>query len=344
MNPAILYAIASALLFGMSTPLAKLLTAHTGAVALAALLYLGAGGGLLLWRGVRGRGGAPLRRSDLPWLGGAIVAGGIVAPILLLLGLARLAGSSAALLLNLEPVFTAMIAWFLFREHFDRRILVGMVLIVLGGLALGGSGAGEAGALEGVAFVTAACLLWAVDNNLTRQVAAADPLQVAGWKGAVAGSTNLLLALLLGSAFPSPLGMAGAALVGALGYGLSLMLFVVALRELGAARTGAYFSLAPFAGAAASFLLLGESLSAGFAVGALLMAAGVWLHATERHAHEHRHEALHHDHLHVHDEHHKHHHEGQVTEPHSHPHDHAPLVHSHPHFPDLHHRHTHEKP
>jgi drug/metabolite transporter (DMT)-like permease len=339
--------LAAGLLFGLSTPAAKALLAVANPWMLAGLLYLGSGMGLGCFRLVLAIAGrvsreAPLRRSDWPWLAGAIAAGGVVGPVLLLFGLAGGLASQAALLLNLESVLTAVLAWFVFREHFDARIAAGMGLITAGALLLAWPGAGprfDSSAL----LVAGACLAWAVDNNLTRKVSGGDPLLIAGLKGAVAGAVNLTIATVTGAAFPPVAAAMGSLLVGLLGYGLSLVLFVRALRDLGAARTGAYFAIAPFAGAVAAVVALGEPLTVQLAAGGALMLAGVWLHVTERHEHEHVHELLEHDHLHRHDEHHQHAHDAGVSlaEPHSHPHVHGPLRHHHPHYPDLHHRHGH---
>jgi len=348
MKPGILAALGAAILFGASTPLAKLLTGALSPVMLAGLLYLGSGIGLLAFRTLRRRttrvADASLARADLPWLAGAILAGGVVGPLLLMFGLRATSGSAASLLLNLEAVFTATLAWFVFRENFDRRILLGMALIVAGGVLLSWqSGPGPAGSEWGAALVTAACLAWAIDNNLTRKVSASDAVQIAGLKGLVAGAFNTGLALAIGASLPQWSTALAAGLVGLAGYGVSLALFVVALRHLGAARTGAYFSVAPFFGAAIALWLLGEAADTFFWAAAVLMAAGVWLHITERHEHLHAHEPLTHTHRHVHDEHHRHAHDTDWdgTEPHAHEHRHERLVHRHPHYPDLHHRHRH---
>jgi drug/metabolite transporter (DMT)-like permease len=290
---AIGYALASAALFGASTPLAKLLLGHVSPLLLAAILYLGSGLGLLAWLGLRRAFGthAPLAlsRADLPWLAGAVGAGGVIAPVLLVLGLARTDGAAASLLLNLEAVLTAAIAWVAFRENVDRRVFLGMMAIVAGGLLLSWQEAPRAGGLAGPALIAAACLAWALDNNLTRRISGGDAATIACLKGIVAGSVNAALALGLGATLP-PLGAAGAAgVVGFLGYGVSLVLFIVALRHLGTARTGAYFSVAPFFGAGLAILLLGERPGALFWVAAALMALGVRLHLTERHEHEHVH-------------------------------------------------------
>ncbi len=341
------YALLAAVLFGASTPFAKLLIGTVPPVLLAGLLYLGSGCGLtVVYLARRGRGGeAPLARADLPWLGGAVLFGGVLGPALLMAGLAATPAATAALLLNLEGVFTALIAWFAFRENFDRRIALGILLIVAGGVLLswGGGPAGGSGALPGALAVAGACLCWGSDNNLTQKVSAGDPVQVAAIKGGVAGSVNLGAALAFGAHLPGPGSVAGSLLDGFLGYGLSLVLFVRALRHLGTARTGAYFSLAPFAGAALALLLLREPVGPLFVLAAALMGAGVWLHLTERHEHEHTHERLEHSHRHVHDEHHQHAHPAGTdsSEPHTHRHVHEPRTHSHPHYPDIHHRHGH---
>jgi drug/metabolite transporter (DMT)-like permease len=348
MNPraAIVAALCAALLFGASTPLAKLLAGRVSPVMLAALLYLGSGVGLSLIRVLRDRGFAPpaLSAQQWPWLAGAIAAGGVVAPILLITGLTRIDASSAALLLNLEAVFTALLAWMVFRENAGRRVILGMILIVFGGVTLSGTSRapGHQG-LAGVLAIACACLCWGLDNNLTRKVSGADALFIAAVKGLAAGATNLLLAVLLGVHLPSAEVIGAAMGVGLMGYGLSLVLYVLALRGLGSARTGAYFSTAPFLGAAIAIVLFGSALPGAFWLSALLMAAGVWLHLTEHHEHRHTHEALKHVHPHVHDEHHRHTHAlpWDGDEPHTHEHQHEPVSHRHAHFPDLHHRHDH---
>jgi drug/metabolite transporter (DMT)-like permease len=335
---AIAFALLSAALFGASTPLAKLLLGATSPLLLAGLLYLGAGLGLLVW--LRGRL-QRIARSDLPWLVGAVIAGGIAGPALLMFGLARTDGATASLLLNLEAVFTAVIAWVAFRENVDGRVFVGMVAIVAGGALL--SFQGEPRLDAGVILITAACLAWALDNNLTRRISGADATTLACIKGLAAGSANLSFALFQGASLPAVGTVAAAGVVGLFGYGVSLALFIAALRDLGTARTAAYFSVAPFFGAALALLVLGETAGWAFWGAALLMALGVWLHLSERHRHSHVHESMAHEHEHVHDEHHRHEHAfaWDGKEPHRHPHGHEPLAHTHPHHPDLHHRHRH---
>ena len=342
---AVAAALIAAALFGLSTPAAKSLVGAVDPWMLAALLYLGSGVGLALVRLARRgeRTEAPLTRADVPWLAGAIAAGGVAAPVALMEGLARTDAASSSLLLTLEGVATAVIAWAVFREHYGARVVVGMALIVAGALVLAWRGEPSLEALAGPLLVAGACLGWAIDNNLTRKVAAADPVEIAMWKGLVAGCVTFALALAQGAPLPE-LGMASAAgIVGFLGYGVSLALFVFALRHLGAARTGAYFSVAPFVGAAAAIPLLGEEFTLALAASGVLIAAGVWLHITERHAHAHVHESISHAHRHEHDAHHRHAHApGDAPgEPHSHWHVHARLSHAHPHVPDIHHRHGH---
>ena len=349
-------AMLAALLFGASTPLAKLLLAETSPWMLAALLYLGSGLGLGTWLGARrlrhpDSPRARLQRGEWPWLAGAILAGGVAAPVLLMSGLSAMPATGASLLLNAEGVFTALLAWFVFRENVDRRIALGMLAIVAGGLVLSWPQDGAHlhwSALWPVIAVLGACLGWGLDNNLTRKVALADAGFIAMTKGLSAGATNLLLALFLGARLPQPDVAAMAAALGFASYGVSLALFVVALRQLGTARTGAYFSVAPFFGALLAVLLLGEPLTIPLLLAGLLMALGVWLHVSERHAHLHTHRPLTHDHSHVHggprdDGHHDHVHEPALPPGtrHSHPHAHAPVTHSHAHFPDVHHRHRH---
>ncbi|RZI40085.1 DMT family transporter [Herbaspirillum sp. HC18] len=351
MHTGVIYALLAAILFGASTPFAKNLVGGVAPVALAGLLYLGSGLGLLGWlvgRAAFRRGDSrPVERlgvADLPWLAGAIIAGGIAGPILLMIGLTLIPASLTSLLLNMEGVLTALLAWFVFRENFDRRIFAGMVLIVIAGVLLSWEQRPAIGVPWGAVAIVGACLCWAIDNNLTRKVSAGDAVQIAGVKGLVAGTVNLGIAFALGQVLPAPQTILAAGLVGFGGYGLSLVLFVLALRHLGTARTGAYFSAAPFVGAVISLLMLGETPSPLFWIAAALMGGGIWLHLTEAHEHEHEHEAMTHTHSHTHDAHHQHVHDfaWDDQEPHVHPHDHAPQRHAHPHFPDIHHRHKHE--
>jgi drug/metabolite transporter (DMT)-like permease len=339
---AIAYALAAAALFGASTPVAKLLVGEVAPLVLAGLLYLGSGAGLLAWVLMRGAT-ANLSKADIPWLAAAILTGGVAGPALLMYGLTRTEGSSASLLLNLEGVFTAALAWIVFRENVDRRVFLGMMAIVAGGVVLSWAELPRAGGLAGPLLIAAACLAWSIDNNLTRRVSGGDAVVIAGTKGLAAGAVNLALGLFQGAPLPASAVLASAATLGLFGYGISLALFVVALRHLGTARTGAYFSVAPFFGAALALLVLNESPSLAFWIAGALMALGVWLHLSERHEHAHMHEPMEHSHPHVHDEHHRHAHgeDWDGREPHAHSHCHGRLRHSHPHYPDLHHRHDH---
>jgi drug/metabolite transporter (DMT)-like permease len=344
---AIAAALMAALLFGASTPLAKLLAADVPPVLLAALLYLGSGVGLWTIRLLRlgGLDAPHWAARDWLWFAGAIASGGVIAPILLMYGLQRTPASNAALLLNLEAVLTALVAWIVFRENAGWRPVAGMMLIVAGGavLARPQDAAGGTG-FSGAVLIAAACLGWAIDNNLTRKISAADADFIAGTKGLAAGSTSMTLALALGATVPRAALVASAMTVGLFGYGLSLVLFVQGLRGLGSARAGAYFATAPFLGAAIAVIALHESAPGGFWLSASLMAVGVALHLTEHHGHRHTHEVLEHAHPHSHDDHHRHAHDSpwDGVEPHTHVHRHEVLVHDHPHYPDLHHRHDHQ--
>lgn len=341
-------ALAAAFLFGASTPLAKLLVGHVPPLLLAGLLYLGSGLGLaalLLVRRARNpetAAGMRISGTEWPWLLGAILFGGMVGPALLMWGLTRTDGATASLLLNVEGVLTAVLAWLVFKENADRQIVLGMVAIVAGGVLLSWE-PGGASLSAGTLLIIGACLAWAIDNNLTRKVSTNDAMLVACLKGLLAGAFNTGLALVSGAQLPQAQATSVAMVVGFLGYGLSLTLFVVGLRTLGTARTGAYFSVAPLFGVVISFVLWPQAPSLLFWVAVVLMALGVWLHLKERHEHEHTHEALEHVHHHRHDEHHQHEHgfPWDDREPHSHPHRHAVLIHQHPHYPDIHHRHEH---
>jgi drug/metabolite transporter (DMT)-like permease len=350
MHSGIIYSLLAAVLFGASTPFAKTLVGQMSPALLAGLLYLGSGIGLLACYGARAlirrdkqHQPVSLTRADLPWFSGAVVAGGVAGPLLLMIGLMSVFASSASLLLNIEGVLTSVLAWYVFKENFDRRIFVGMLLIFAGGVLLSLDQNIAAGVPWGALAIVGACLCWGIDNNLTRKVSASDPLQIASIKGLVAGTVNLTIGLTAGGFLPASHAVMLAGIVGFCGYGLSLVLFVLALRHLGTARTGAYFSAVPFVGAALSLVILGEAPGALFWIAAALMGAGIWLHLTESHGHEHTHEPLAHGHSHRHDLHHQHVHGFQWNgvEAHAHPHQHTPLTHQHAHYPDIHHRHEH---
>jgi drug/metabolite transporter (DMT)-like permease len=347
---AVLYALISAALFGVSTPAAKVLVGSVDPVLLAGLLYCGAGIGIAALRRnlpsiLVTAPEVALTRAELPWLAGAIAAGGVIGPLLLMAGLARTDATSASLLLTLEGAATALMAWFIFHENFDRRIALGMCCLVAGAAVLSWSGTPTVNSLIGPLAIAGACLAWGLDNNLTRKVSLADPLQIVQLKGVIAGPFNLALGLALGAALPTLSAVLIAGVVGFIGYGVSLALFVVALRHLGTARTGAYFSTAPFLGSVAAIIALGEPVTAQLAVAGALMAVGVWLHLTEHHDHEHVHEPMAHAHPHVHDEHHRHSHSAldPPGQPHTHLHEHGPMRHAHAHVPDMHHTHRHPR-
>jgi len=349
LNPGVTAALGAALLFGAGTPLAKMLLRDIGPWMLAGLFYLGSGIGLTAFRMLRRAEPVRLATGEAAWLSGAVLAGGVAGPVLLMFGLSGMPASGASLLLNAEGVFTALLAWMVFRENFDRRIATGMAAIALGAVVLSWPEEPGFSGLWPALAVLGACLAWGIDNNLTRKVAATDALFVAASKGLIAGTVNCALAFAVAGAGDGGAALPGAGTVllimavGLLGYGASLVLFVLALRGLGTARTGAYFSIAPFVGALVSIALLGEPATPAFWIACALMGWGVWLHLTEHHEHLHTHEPVAHTHPHRHDAHHQHVHDfaWDGREPHSHPHRHAALTHKHPHYPDIHHQHAH---
>ena len=346
-HPGIIAALGAATLFGAGIPLAKLLLEATSPWLLAGLLYAGSGIGLAILHCYRGSQPAKLLSADIGWLVGAVISGGVVGPVLLMWGLSTTPATTASLLLNAEGVLTALIAWFVFHENFDRRIALGMTCIVAGAIVLSwpqnDTWQGKSESILSALAIIGACLAWAIDNNLTRKISLADATFIAMMKGLVAGVTNICIAFALGAQMPTTWIVPAALVLGFLSYGGSLVLFILALRHLGTARTGAYFSIAPFAGAVIAVLLLGEPISRPILVAGILMGVGVWLHMTEWHAHEHTHEEVEHEHEHEHDEHHQHSHDAPVgpSVRHTHRHRHKPVTHTHAHFPDAHHRHRH---
>ncbi len=334
--------LGAAVLFGLSTPVAKRLLPASDPLLLAGLLYLGAGLGLSLAMPFRRPGReSRLRREDLPRLAGMVLAGGVAGPVLLLLGLARLPGAQASLLLNLESPLTIGLAVAAFGESLSSRELAGAAAVLLGAVVLTGGGVGGGTQLPGTLAVVGACAAWALDNNLGQALSLRDPVAVTRAKALTAGAVDLALALLLGERLPPAMILVGALATGFVGYGLSIVLHLLAMRHVGAARQAAYFATAPFVGALAAVPILGERPGAAEAAAGVLMAAGAVLLISARHGHRHAHDVLVHDHAHVHDAHHLHDHADAVEEPHAHPHAHAPLVHDHPHLPDTHHRHGH---
>jgi drug/metabolite transporter (DMT)-like permease len=340
------YGLGAAALFGASAPFAKLLLADARPVMLAALLYLGAAAALTIARLVRSRADAPgrearLRGSDYAILGAVAALGGIAGPILMLWGLDRVSALSGALLLNLEAPFTILIAITLFGEYLGLREVIAAALMI-GGAALLGIVPGPASAhLAGIGALAGACLCWGIDNNLSQRLSLRDPVAIVQVKTAAAGACMLIAALAMSEPLPPAPALIGALVLGSISYGLSLVLDVRALRQLGAAREAAYFATAPFIGALLAVPLFGRLPGAAQGGAAALMAAGVATLLREHHSHPHTHHAIEHDHLHFHDQHHQHRHDGPVTEPHAHPHRHEPVTHAHPHVSDLHHRHRH---
>lgn len=348
----VVYALSSALLFGAITPLSKVLLCEIHPLLLAGLFYLGSGLGLTVFCIIRAyrtksnKKELSFARVDLCWLAGAIVTGGMLAPVLLLFALQSAQASTTSLFLNLESIFTALVAWFVFKENFDKKLVLGMFSIFAGGVLLSLDSSGKMLGLSSL-LISLACLAWAIDNNCTSMISANDAVVIACCKGLCAGIVNTILALIVGAVLPSPAVLMQALLIGFIGIGISLALFVTALRYIGAARAGAYFAFAPFFGAAFSILLLHEQFGILFILSAAFMALGLYLHLSEKHGHEHLHEELNHKHWHIHDEHHQHEH-ADGAHPHLdgkgghvHFHEHAALMHSHTHFPDLHHRHDH---
>jgi drug/metabolite transporter (DMT)-like permease len=337
-------ALASALLFGASTPASKWLLGGLDPLELAGLLYLGAALGVApLAARESFRSWHPPDRANALRLAGAVVLGGIAGPVLLLSGL-RLAGAApVSLLLNLELAATAALGAWLFREHLGRAGWLGVAGVVAAGVVVASDG-GVPGAVA-AALVAGACACWAVDNHLTALIDGITPARSTLAKGLAAGSTNLALGLAL-APFEASAGEIAAALgVGALCYGASIALYIAAAQELGATRAQAVFASAPFLGALLAFLALGEPLTAAQVGACALLTVAIAALLRSRHAHPHAHEPLEHAHAHRHDDgHHAHAHDPPVHGRHSHPHRHEPLVHAHPHWPDLHHRHAHEPP
>jgi drug/metabolite transporter (DMT)-like permease len=335
-------ALLAAVLFGAGTPAAKLLLGGVSPWLLAGLLYCGSGVGLSLIRVARRSPRVRLSRDELAPLAGAIAFGGIAGPVLMMLGLTQLPASGASLLLNAESVFTALLAWFVFKENFDRRIALGMLAIVAGAILLSvQDGMGLGRAIPSLA-VLGACLCWGLDNNLTRKVSLTDATWLAGVKGSIAGPVNLLLAFLVGAELPAVPNVAAALMVGFFAYGVSLVLYIVGMRQLGTARASAYFSIAPFFGAVLA-VVLGDAITWPLIIAGLLMAGGVWLHLSEDHRHPHIHPELTHTHSHTADRHHQHEHPEPVLAGtwHTHEHTHEASIHTHQHYPDEHHRHSH---
>lgn len=336
----ILQALLAAVFFGASAPISKVLLGDVPPVLMAAFLYLGSGTGIalvkLFQRLTAHQKEAGIRRPDVKWLAGAIISGGVLAPIVLMISLNITPASTASLLLNFEGVATTLIALFFFRESISRRALAAISAITLASIFLSTDFTTGFGFSLGALGVILACVLWGVDNNFTRNISAKDPLTIVAWKGLVAGTFSLLLGLLLGQQIPALNTALKILLLGFISYGLSTMLFIYSMRGLGAARTSALYGTAPLAGVALSFIIFRDPLTLMFGVAAILMVMGAYLLANEEHAHFHIHMPVVHDHRHEHDEFHGH---DAAASVHSHDHEHPLTEHEHGHMPDIHHRH-----
>lgn len=349
-NTGYIFAIFSALLFGASTPASKYFLSYVNPILLSGLLYFGSGVILFLILMIRklisGHNNTHLKlnNKDKIKLILSTLFGGVAGPVLLMFGLQKISASSASLLLNFESVFTAIISWIIFREHTNRNLIFGMLLIFLGGCVLSFNNQFHISNIVGIVYIILACISWGFDNNITREISENDPFIIVAFKSTFAGLTNLFISFIIGYTGSISLHQSiQITIVGFLGYGLSIILFIISLRHIGTARTSAYFSISPFLGSLIAIIFLKEPTSIQLLIAAILMGAGVWLHLTEEHDHEHSHEECEHSHKHVHDEHHQHAHteNDPKGEPHTHWHKHEPLIHSHPHYPDTYHRHKH---
>jgi len=337
----IVQALLAALFFGASAPISKLLLRDVPPVLIAAFLYLGSGTGIsfvkLYQRFISNQKEAGLKRPDIIWLAGAIVSGGILAPIILMVSLKNTPASTASLLLNFEGVGTTLIALFFFHESISRRALAAILAITLASIFLSTNFGSNWGMSLGAFGVLLACVLWGVDNNFTRNISAKDPLTIVAWKGLVSGSFSLILGLLLGQKLPALVTILSILLLGFISYGLSTMLFIYSMRGLGAARTSALYGTAPLAGVLLSILIFKDPITLLFGIAAVLMVAGALLLANEEHAHFHIHMPVVHEHVHSHDDEFHSHSDGKET--HSHEHEHPQTEHEHGHMPDIHHWH-----
>ncbi len=345
----LLFIILSASLFGVSVPFAKVLVGDISPLVLAGLLYLGAFAGLSFYAMARrmivpDKKTVPLVRKDVPWLAGAILSGGILGPISLMMGLTLVSGFSASLLLNLEGLATVLIAVIIFRENAGKRLWIALACMTIAGIFLAWNPTQSAFTIAGPLLIVFAMVCWGIDNNLTRNISEKDPIQITQIKGLVAGATSISIALLLGIRISLDLSLIFALILGSFSYGISLVFFVKALKGLGSSRAGTFFSFAPFIGAVTSLFLLHEWIGWTMLPAVVLMLFGIWLIGSEKHSHFHVHKSITHTHSHVHtDLHHIHDHIGRIHEPHSHEHTHDETSHAHVHYPDTHHRHEHEK-
>ena len=339
----VLFALAAATAFGLTIPLLSWAGAGVGPLSTAALLYLGASLASLAQKPFVRESGAPFTRSALVPMVLMSLAGAAAAPVAFAWGIQRTGPVTGGLVLNLEAIWTVLLARVVWREHLGRRVLVALALMTAGGVLLSIGGRGEAGwSLVGVLCVLFATIAWAIDNTIARRLAELRPLTVVMAKGALGAALTLGLAVSLEEPLPALWRVGALLLAGATGYGLSLRLYLLAQRRIGAARTASVFALAPFLGAGVGLFIAPQQLSWSTAVAALLFGAGVVLHASERHEHTHQHHPLEHEHAHRHDDgHHSHVHDEPVAGEHSHPHSHEVLEHEHEHADDVHHRHSH---
>jgi drug/metabolite transporter (DMT)-like permease len=345
-------AILAAALFGISTPLAKVLLGNMEPVSLASFLYLGSGIGLsllLLFKRLlskQAKNEASLSRKDIPWLVGAIAFGGISAPIISMISLQRTPASTASLLLNFESVATTLIALLVFKENIGRRVGVAVAAITISSIILSWDFSNHWGISLGSLGIILACVCWGIDNNLTRSISSKNPYSIVALKGIGAGLFSLCLSLFGGNSLPQLKIALLAMLLGFFSYGLSIVLFVLAMRNLGSARTSAFFGAAPFIGALTSFIIFRSTPDLMFIVALPIMLFGTVLLLKDKHAHLHVHAPVVHEHKHTHNDGHHCHTHDEIPDCmdicHLHVHAHEPIEHSHPHMPDINHRHGHK--
>ena len=346
--PFVLQALLAAIFFGASTPFAKLLLGDISPIYLAAFLYLGSGTGISLIKlGQKiippaQQTEAGIKKADIKWLAGAIISGGVMAPIVLMVSLQNTPASTASLLLNFEGVGTTLIALLFFREAISRRAWMAILVITLASIFLSTNFSEGFGLSLGALGIILACVLWGLDNNLTRNISGKDPLVIVAWKGLAAGTFSFILATLLGNSLPSFTSIALTMGLGFVSYGMSTILFILSMRGLGAARTSALYGTAPLAGVFLSIIIFSESLSISYILAGILMIGGALLLINEEHSHSHAHTALFHEHSHKHDDP-AHRHDAATSGAHSHEHEHPAEEHEHDHMPDIHHRHGHEE-
>lgn len=346
-NKPILLVLVSAALFGVSTPLAKVLLDNIDPIVLAGYLYLGAFVGLAIFTILRHLTRqevkeSPLEKKDIPWLSGAILAGGVLGPISLMFGLRYVSGFATSLLLNLEGVATALIAFMIFKENAGKKVWIALVFMTIAGILLSYNPQESSFIIIGPLLIVFAMICWGIDNNLTRHISEKNPVHISAIKGIVAGSISLSIAFILGKNIVLDLFTLYALTVGAFSYGISLVLFIKALKGMGSFRTGMFYSFGPFIGAIVSLILLREWIGWVMIPATVLMVIGVYMVITDKHLHTHEHSKLTHTHAHTHEDmHHLHEHDEEVSGTHIHPHDHENESHEHLHWPDSHHRHDH---